>query len=105
MRSLYIPKLLTGFLILFSLLGCNNSQTPSEKEIADADISGRNDSLEQDRLFQKYKLDKIVLPEGFKIQVYAEVPNARSMTLSPAGTLFVGTQKNSVYIDEVEGYF
>ena len=97
MRSLYIPKLLTGFLILFSLLGCNNSQTPSEKEIADADISGRNDSLEQDRLFQKYKLDKIVLPEGFKIQVYAEVPNARSMTLSPAGTLFVGTQKNSVY--------
>src|ERR1043165_5230079 len=39
----------------------------------------------------KYRLDKIKLPAGFKISVFAEVPNARSMTLSPNGTLFVGT--------------
>jgi glucose/arabinose dehydrogenase len=39
-------------------------------------------------------LKKVTLPPGFKIQVYAEkVPNARSMTLSPSGTLFVGTRK------------
>ena len=40
----------------------------------------------------------IKLPPGFKIEVYAEnVPNARSMTLSPEGVLFVGTRESRVY--------
>ncbi len=45
------------------------------------------------------QLDKIVLPEGFTIEIYADdLPNARSMCLSPSGTLFVGTrQKGDVY--------
>jgi len=39
-------------------------------------------------------LKKVTLPPGFKIKLYAEkVPNARSMTLSPSGTVFVGTRK------------
>jgi glucose/arabinose dehydrogenase len=39
-------------------------------------------------------LHKIKLPPGFKIRVFAtNVPNARSMSLSPNGTLFVGTRK------------
>lgn len=39
-------------------------------------------------------LEKIKLPPGFKISIYADnIPNARSMTLSPKGTLFVGTRK------------
>ena len=39
------------------------------------------------------KLDDIRLPEGFHIEVYAEgVKNARSLDLSPNGTLFVGTR-------------
>jgi glucose/arabinose dehydrogenase len=37
-------------------------------------------------------LDKIKLPPGFSISVYAEVDGARSMVMSPSGTLFVGTQ-------------
>jgi glucose/arabinose dehydrogenase len=38
-------------------------------------------------------LDKIAMPPGFKIQIYQDkVPNARSMALSPKGTLFVGTR-------------
>jgi hypothetical protein len=38
------------------------------------------------------------LPPGFKISLYARVPGARSMTLSPAGVLFVGTRaKGCVY--------
>ena len=47
------------------------------------------------KLFKSSKLpvDKIQLPEGFEIEVYAEgVKNARSMDLSPDGTLFVGTR-------------
>ncbi len=39
-------------------------------------------------------LDRIKLPEGFSISIYApEVPGARSMTLSDQGTLFVGSQR------------
>lgn len=39
-------------------------------------------------------LSLIRLPPGFKIRVYADnVINARSMTLSPDGTLFVGTRR------------
>lgn len=44
-------------------------------------------------------LSGLTLPTGFKIDVYAdEVENARSMCLSPTGTLFVGTRsKGNVY--------
>jgi glucose/arabinose dehydrogenase len=42
---------------------------------------------------QDLPLEQIILPKGFTIRVYAnEVPGARSMTLSPTGTLFVGTR-------------
>lgn len=34
----------------------------------------------------------ILLPDGFSIEVYAEVPHARSMALSDNGVLFVGTR-------------
>jgi glucose/arabinose dehydrogenase len=37
-------------------------------------------------------LEKIKLPKGFSIAVYAEVPRARSMTLAPDGTVFVGNR-------------
>ena len=40
-------------------------------------------------------LEKIVLPDGFKIEIYAsDVENARSMTVSPSGTIFVGNRKS-----------
>ena len=43
-------------------------------------------------------LDKIKLPEGFSIKVFAEVANARSLAISPDGTVFVGSlNANSVY--------
>ena len=39
-------------------------------------------------------LDKLRVPEGFKVEVYAkEVPNARHMALGDKGTLFVGTRR------------
>jgi glucose/arabinose dehydrogenase len=37
-------------------------------------------------------LEKIKLPKGFSIAVYAEVPQARSMTLASDGTVFVGNR-------------
>ena len=39
-------------------------------------------------------IDKLTLPPGFSIEVYAaDVPNARQMSLSPGGTLFVSTRR------------
>jgi glucose/arabinose dehydrogenase len=48
----------------------------------------------------KLPLEKIKLPAGFEITVFTDqVPGARSMTMSPGGTLYVGTRddKGSVY--------
>ncbi|MGB4843705.1 MAG: sorbosone dehydrogenase family protein [Ferruginibacter sp.] len=53
---------------------------------------------QEDELFKKYNLDKIQLPPGFSISVFAEVPNARSMCWGEQGTLFVGNRsKDKVY--------
>jgi glucose/arabinose dehydrogenase len=39
-------------------------------------------------------LELVKMPAGFRIDIYAtDIPNARSMALSPQGTLFVGTRK------------
>ncbi len=48
---------------------------------------------------QAVQLDTVKLPAGFRIEVFADdAPNARSLTLSPNGTLFVGTRREgSVY--------
>jgi glucose/arabinose dehydrogenase len=53
-------------------------------------ITGNADSSRAEDI----PLDQIRLPAGFKINLYARnIPNARSMVLSPGGTLFVGTRR------------
>jgi glucose/arabinose dehydrogenase len=43
-------------------------------------------------------LDRLSVPPGFRVTLFTgSVPGARSMTLGEKGTLFVGTQKGSVY--------
>jgi glucose/arabinose dehydrogenase len=46
---------------------------------------------------QQLPLQKIVLPPGFKISVYAAASGARSLTLGPDGWVFVGTMRDKVY--------
>ena len=49
-------------------------------------------------------LDDIVLPPGFVIEEYADVPNARSLALGDAGTLFVSNREgSSVYAVAPDG--
>ncbi len=44
-------------------------------------------------------LERIKLPAGFKIDLYAVVPDARHMTVGPStGVVFVGTRKTSLYV-------
>jgi len=43
-------------------------------------------------------LENITMPEGFNIELYALVPDARHMAMAPQGTvLFVGTKKTKVW--------
>ncbi|MEE7442128.1 PQQ-dependent sugar dehydrogenase [Methylobacterium oryzae] len=43
-------------------------------------------------------LSKVKLPDGFKIDLYAVVPDARAIAVGPnAGVLFVGTRKSKIY--------
>jgi len=51
-----------------------------------------------DRAAAEKNLDKIDLPPGFEIEVYAEVPAAREMAIGRSmGTVFVGTRSDTVY--------
>ena len=43
-------------------------------------------------VFGQPALERIQLPPGFRIEVYASVPNARSLALGARGTLFVGSR-------------
>ena len=74
---------------LFLSFSCNSVKKGKQDE----PLSQNTDSLSG-----AYHLDKIKLPPGFNIRVYAEVPNARSMTLSPSGVLYVGNRsEDNVY--------
>ena len=75
-----------GLVSIVQMCSCDNNKTSGTK--TEAVTVSQND----DQLFKKYNLDKIKLPQGFKISVYAEADKARSMCVSPNGTLFVGTR-------------
>lgn len=85
-----MQKLLPFLIILALNISCQSSQSKSAKETTTgADTAALN---------KKYSLDKIKLPPGFSISVYAEVPNARSMCRGEKGTLFVGNRsEDNVY--------
>lgn len=76
------------FIAIF--LSCTNN----DKEVVNKNESSISDA----ELQKKYNLDNITLPAGFTINVFAEVPNARSMCWGAEGTLFVGNKDgNKVY--------
>lgn len=78
-------KISTAFLLTFLFISCgsksaeDSSDTP---EVTELDLTS----------MEGIQLDKIVLPEGFKIDVFARVNNARAMALTPNGTLFVSNR-------------
>jgi glucose/arabinose dehydrogenase len=78
---------LVALFIAFGLLASCNS--PKEELAFDPALSG------------------IKLPPGFSIRVFADVDNARSMALSPEGTLYVGNRNGSkVYaVKDTDGDF
>ncbi|MCY3681784.1 MAG: PQQ-dependent sugar dehydrogenase [Gemmatimonadetes bacterium] len=92
------------FLLFVTAFG---SQTGQERYDAKYDLDGNGEIAFDDFLLfvdsfaassqppppSDPRLTRIELPEGFHIRIYAEgITGARSMSLSPDGTLFVGTR-------------
>lgn len=74
-------------LSLAALVLCCNSATKEVRRIAP---EGGEEAITE--YAKTLPLDKIKMPAGFVIEVYAEVSNARSMAMSPEGTLYVGNR-------------
>jgi glucose/arabinose dehydrogenase len=50
-------------------------------------------------------LKSIKLPPGFRIELYAQVPDARSIAIDPTtGTAYVGTRRNTVWVLHDDGH-
>lgn len=91
----YLPTFAS--LLLLSLFACSNEKSSTLTPPVGTKI--RIDAAKAD-----VQLEKIHLPEGFSIEVWAaDVPNARSMAISESGIVFVGNrQEKNVYalVDE-----
>jgi len=81
---------------------CGNSSVP---ENVDATPAGGMPAITE--YSKTLPLDKVKLPAGFTIDIYAEVDNARSMALSPSGVLYVGNRnEDKVYaVKDTDGDF
>ncbi len=75
------------FLFLWLISGCSSAPKKQTEPAL---------TINED-LVAKYHLNNIKLPPGYAISVFAEVDDARSMTISPSGTVFVGTRNKKVY--------
>lgn len=74
-----------SFFLFLMVLACSNSgrnEKPSH-DASDGQLSQAAKAL---------PLNKIKLPAGFKIEIFAEVENARSLAMSPSGVVFVGNR-------------
>ncbi len=58
---------------------------------------GSSDFPLVDQKDPKLPLEKLKLPEGVQVSVFAVVPDARSMALGEKGQVFVGTREDKVY--------
>ncbi len=95
---------LSNVIAFIILAGCSNhsKEVPAGVEtVADTSMPAITEASAD------LPLSSIKLPPGFEIAVFAEVANARSMALSPNGTLFVGNRKeDKVYaVKDTNGDF
>lgn len=79
-------------LLLLAVICCN--QAPKEQAATEADGS----SAAVTEASAQLPLSSIKMPAGFSIAVFGEVEDARSMAISPGGTVFVGNKgEDKVY--------
>ena len=77
-----VKNMITAYLLMALFFSaCQKSESASEEVVETEEVAAEDTEAAE-----------INLPEGFVMTEYAEVENARSMTLSPSGTLFIGTR-------------
>lgn len=85
--------------VLVSVALCTSCENSSKGSTSTGPVDGDDNS--SPAISEKsagLPLSSIKLPPGFSLSVFAEVDNARSMALSPSGTLFVGNRnEDKVY--------
>lgn len=95
--------------LLLTVLACSHgSDKPKAKENDVIVESGVNQSQPAiTEASAALPLEKIKLPDGFKISVYAEVDNARSLAISPSGIVYAGNRNgDKVYaVQDTDGDF
>lgn len=78
-----VSPVLVAVLVLFSFLSCKEKQKKEEAKPV----------VQYDEPASALPIERLKLPEGFKIEVYADsIDGARSMAMGEHGTLFVGTR-------------
>ena len=81
-------KKLLWIILIIVTVRCSSKQEKNQTAIIFSNKDSEN-ITNSDGL----KLASLKLPEGFEIDVFARVNNARSMAISDEGTLFVGNRK------------
>lgn len=83
-------KLLSSLLVL-AFLSCSAPQPSDTVVNADPEVNPPAELISTEGL----ELDRLILPDGFSVEVFGRADNARSMAMSPNGTLFVGNRSTS----------
>jgi glucose/arabinose dehydrogenase len=83
-------KTLLVYGVLLLLLQCSSGTGTEKNESLPISNDGSVPALTDYQ--KKIPLEKIKLPTGFKIEVFAEVENARSLAISPSGIIYVGNR-------------
>lgn len=94
--------------ILVFMTACNGgSEKTQEEEIPVQDAGADKSEAAITEKSRTLPLDKIKLPAGFKIDVFAEVNDARSMAVSESGIIYVGNRDgDKVYaVQDTDGDF
>jgi len=84
-----MKTLKSAIFISLVVFACGNSGNNTHVSVVGPAITEYSQSL---------PLNTIKLPQGFKLEVFAEVPDARSMSVSPSGIVYVGNKdQDKVY--------
>jgi glucose/arabinose dehydrogenase len=82
-------KRISVLLLTILVVGC---QTAANKSNESNPVS--NEVQEDLTSLEELELDRLKLPDGFKIDVYGRVDNARSMVMGDDGTLFISNRRS-----------
>ncbi|HEY0656750.1 MAG TPA: sorbosone dehydrogenase family protein [Chryseosolibacter sp.] len=100
---MFISRSLRLFALVVLLACGSKDSNPPANQNSDTNPLGGEPALTDNS--KSLPLSSIKLPAGFRIEVFAEVESARSLAISPDGTVFVGNRdKDKVYaVKDVDG--